>query len=111
MKILTVLFAFLQGFSVHIYAQQATLKGTVIDTSEKRNLAHAVVAILRPADSVIVNFTRTDAHGNFSMQKLSPGNNLLMVTRPGYADYFDQVDLAVLVNNLGQVAMILKSRL
>lgn len=111
MKQLTALLAFSLVIPLCGYAQQATLKGTVIDTSEKRNLAHAVVALLRPADSVMVSFTRTDANGKFSLQKLSPGTYLFMVTRPAYADYFDKVTVNAGPTDLGQVAMILKSQL
>src|ERR1044071_7530216 len=89
MKKITALFVVLFAISLSVFSQDVALKGTVIDTSEKRNLSNAVIALLRPADSVLVTFTRSDKSGHFSMQKLSPdsgrGKFILMVTRPSYA--------------------------
>ena len=110
-KTTTILFV-LFIISIPVFAQEAALKGTVIDTSEKRNLSNTVIALLRPADSVLVSFTRSNKDGNFTLQKLPPGKFIVMVTRPAYADYFDQVNVAPGATvDLGKVAMILKSQL
>lgn len=112
MKKTTALLFVLFIISIPVLAQEAAIKGTVIDTSEKRNLSNAVIALLRPADSVLVQFTRSNKDGNFSLQKLPPGKFIVMVTRPAYADYFDQVEVkpgATL--DLGKLAVILKSQL
>jgi hypothetical protein len=112
MKKLPAVLALLFIFCLHSYSQQATIKGTVIDTSEKRNLANSVVALLRPVDSVLVSFTRTDAAGHFTLQKLSPGQFLIMVTRPAYADYYDKVNITGDGTvDLGNISLILKSQL
>jgi hypothetical protein len=102
----------LLGISLSVFSQYADIKGTVIDTSEKRNLFNSVIALLRPADSVLVSFTRSDKSGNFSLQKLSPGKFIVMVTHPAYADYFDRVEVTGATPvNLGAIAMTLKSQL
>ncbi|MET0299716.1 MAG: outer membrane beta-barrel family protein [Flavitalea sp.] len=83
----------LLGFQQISFAQSSSLKGTVIDTSEKKNLSNAVVAVLRKSDSVLIRFTRTDKDGKFSITKLPQGAFFMLVTHPNYADYFDNADL------------------
>jgi hypothetical protein len=112
MKKTTALLFVLFVISIPVFSQEAAIKGTVIDTSEKRNLSNTVIALLRPADSVLVAFTRSNKEGNFAFQKVKPGKFIVMVTRPAYADYFDRVEVAPGANlDLGKVAMILKSQL
>jgi len=112
MKKTTLLLVLVFIISIPVLAQQATLKGTVIDTSEKRNLSNSVIALLRPADSVLVSFTRSNTTGRFTLQMLPPGKFIVMVTRPAYADYFDRVDLAPGATiDLGRISMTLKSQL
>lgn len=95
-----------------LFAQQATLKGTVIDTSENKNLTNSVVALLRKSDSVLVTFVRTDKTGQFTISKFTPGKYILMVTHPAYADYMDEVEVKDDAPvTLGKIAMILKSKL
>jgi hypothetical protein len=98
--------------SYPVFSQHAALKGTVIDTSEKRNLANAVIALLRPTDSVLLSFTRSNKDGNFIMQNLSPGKFIVMVTRPAYADYFDRIEITGEATvDLGNISLTLKSQL
>lgn len=115
MKKLTVILVLLTIVCLHGYSQQAAIKGTVIDTSEKTNLSNAVIALLRPADSVLVSFTRSNRDGNFILQKLSPavqGKFILMVTRPAYADYYDRVEISGTgTTDLGKIFLTLKSQL
>ncbi|WP_207512732.1 TonB-dependent receptor [Longitalea luteola] len=112
MKKTAALLVVLFLLSFPVFSQDAAIKGTVIDTLEKRNLSNTVIALLRPADSVLVSFTRSNKDGNFSMQKLSPGKFIVMITRPAYADYFDRIDLAPGATvDLGKVSLILKSQL
>jgi hypothetical protein len=93
MKKLTAGILFLMGMLHFSMAQTGAIKGTVIDTTEKKNLSNAVVAILKKSDSVLVKFTRTDKDGNFILTKLPPGAFFMLVTHPNYADYFDNADL------------------
>jgi len=112
MKKTTALLVVILAISFPVFSQQAALKGTVIDTSEKRNLSNTIIALLRPADSVLVSFTRSNKDGQFALQKLSPGKFIIMVTRPTYADYFDRVEVAAgTAVDLGHISMTLKSQL
>lgn len=107
----TAFIVFFLSVCLHSFSQRADIKGTVIDTSEKRNLYNSVIAVLRPADSVLVSFTRSDKQGNFTLQKLSPGKFIVMVTYPGYADYFDRVEITNAPIDLGKISLTLKSQL
>ena len=93
MKKLTLGVILLLGFCYYSMAQSASVKGTVIDTSENKNLVNSVVSLLRKSDSVLVKFTRTDKDGNFIIDKLPQGAFFILVTHPNYADYFADAPL------------------
>ncbi|NCT94729.1 MAG: outer membrane beta-barrel protein [Chitinophagaceae bacterium] len=76
-----------------VSAQQASLKGTVVDSSSKINLHRAVISVLRTKDSVLVKFVRADETGAFSLKGLPAGKFLIMTSYPDYADYLDEVVL------------------
>src|ERR1044071_6723781 len=75
------------------HSQATSIKGTVTDTVEKKNLANAVVTLLRKSDSVLVKFTRTNINGQFTLAVDSGGSYVLMITYPKYADFADEVAL------------------
>lgn len=93
------------------FSQVSSLKGIVRDTLEKKNLHHAVVSLLRSKDSVLVKFARTDMHGTFSMPGLLPGDYVLMVSYPKFADYADKVVLTSSGVELGIIPLTPKSLL
>lgn len=100
-------------FSIHFAkAQDASIKGSVTDTSEKKNLFNSVVAVLRKSDSVLVGYTRSDRAGNFTLRKLPAGKAIIMVSHPTYADYIEETDLAQSANiDLGKIFLTQKSQL
>ncbi len=94
------------------FAQKASIKGTVRDTLNERNLANAVVALLQSKDSILYKFTRSNKDGNFALNNLKNGEYLLMVTCPKFVDYMYPLtlsgDSAV---NLGKLSITTKARL
>ncbi len=110
-KTVVLLFVlFIAALSTH--AQTSSLKGTVTDTIEKKNLSNTVVSLLRQSDSVLVKFTRADKDGNFSLTNLKEGQFILMMTHPYLGDYFDKVKVtAGAAVNLGKINMIPKTKL
>lgn len=95
-----------------VSAQNATIKGQVVDTLNKQNLHHAVVSLLHSKDSVLYKFTRTLNDGSFAMQNLKQGKYVLLVSYPSYADYFDTLTLAEnTVLDLGKVMATTKAHL
>ncbi|MBC7948393.1 MAG: outer membrane beta-barrel protein [Chitinophagaceae bacterium] len=95
-----------------IFGQKSSLKGSVADTTDRKNLQYTVISLLRTSDSVLAKFTRADKSGNFAMEGVDEGKYIIMVTHPYVGDYFDQVELkAGIPTDLGRVIMIPKSKL
>lgn len=106
-----ILLLLLLSASAVTYSQLSSLKGIVTDSVEKKKPSNAVVSVLRPADSVLLKFTRTDKDGNFLFNNLKTGKYIIMITHPYMGDYFDAIDVAVPVTNLGNVYVTPKSKL
>ena len=93
-------------------AQTTSIKGTVIDTTENRNLSNSVVSILRKSDSVLVGFSRTDNKGEFSINKVKYGEYIILVTYPKFADYVDILKVPEVPElKLDQIILTPKSQL
>ncbi len=93
-------------------AQKASLRGTITDTLNKQNLSHAVIAVLQAKDSVLVNFTRSDAKGHFEITNLPAGKFVLLTCYPSYADFADTISFKENeVLDLGMIPMITKAHL
>ncbi len=75
------------------YSQTASIKGTVTDTVERKNLSNSVVSLLRKSDSVLIKFTRTNSKGEFVISEVPSGFYVIMITYPKYADFADEVIL------------------
>ncbi len=73
-----VLYAFSQA------GTPGSVKGKLIDSVGKQNLADASVSILEVADSSAAAFTVTDKTGSFNIKNINPGNYRLLVTFEGY---------------------------
>lgn len=108
-KTLTLLLLIASAISA--FAQTGTIRGAVTDSSEKKNLANSVIAVLRKSDSVLLGHTRSDKAGNFSLNRLPAGKFILLVTHPTYADYIDDIELTGAGADLGKIFMTLKSQL
>src|SRR5262245_60827204 len=97
--------------SLAAFGQSSSIKGTIRDTSDKKNLSKAVVTLLRGTDSSLVKFTRTDGQGNFALNALSEGEYVLMITYPKFADYTDKIKLTGPLLDLGTVPLTPRSLL
>src|SRR5436190_13735496 len=107
---------FVAGFvllaAITSHAQKASVKGTVTDTVEKKNLANTVIAILKKPDSVLVKFSRANKEGQFLIKDLDTGRFILMATHPFFGDYFDEVELTQNTQNeIGNIYLTPKSKL
>ncbi len=106
-----LLLLMLMGTTLVMYAQDHTLHGSIIDSTEKKNLSNSVIAVLRKSDSVLISYSRSDKNGNFSLKQVPPGKSILMITHPAYADYIDVLDFQSPDTDLGRIYMTLKSQL
>jgi len=111
MRKITILLLFFLFASVEIsLAQTAYLKGTVIDTTEKKNLPNSVISLIRKSDSVLVAFTRSNLNGEFNIG-LKRGAYILLVTYPKFADYVDEITIGDSTVNLDKIILTPKSQL
>jgi hypothetical protein len=91
------------------HSQTTSIKGTVTDTVEKKNLANAVVTLLKKSDSVLVKFTRTNANGGFTIPNIPAGSYVIMITYPKYADFADEVNITAKPFDLGKISLMQKA--
>jgi len=83
----------LLGISTFAFSQSASIKGTITDSVEKKNLVNSVVSILTQTDSLLKGFTRADKDGNFVIRSVKDGKYILMITHPFMGDYFDRLEI------------------
>ncbi len=103
---------FLSLFVHFAQAQSNSVKGTVVDNTDHKNLQHTVISLLRVEDSVLVKFDRADKAGKFSIPNVKEGEYLIMITHPYLGDYFDKVSVKSNAStDLGTINMIPKSKL
>ena len=70
-----------------------------------------MVAIIKPVDSVLIKFIRTNNEGDFELKNIPAGKYILMITHPLYADYVDDINTTPEGLNLNTVSFIPKSKL
>jgi Outer membrane protein beta-barrel family len=97
--------------SLSSFSQNITVTGNLKDTTEKKSVKNAVVALLTVKDSVLYKFTRSNTDGDFILKDVKPGNYILMTTHPFYADLLDNIELKDAETNLGTVSVTSKSKL
>lgn len=97
--------------SILAFSQNTVVTGQVKDTVAKEMVNNAVIALLSPKDSIIRTFTRSDANGEFSLNKANPGNYILLVMHQKYADYTDNIVITEGSNNLNTLSLMPKSKL
>lgn len=76
------------------FSQTSSIRGAIRDTSNKKNLQYAVVSLLSSTDSLLTRFTRTQADGSFAITNLEPGEYVMLISYPKFADYTDKVSLS-----------------
>jgi hypothetical protein len=107
-----LLLALILCLSLSALGQRSSLKGSVSDTIDHKNLQNTLITVMRVPDSVLVKFARADKSGNFSITDLDSGKYILMYTHPYLGDFFDHITLAPGVEkDLGNINMIPKSKL
>ena len=97
-------------FSVN-YAKAQNISGKIFDSTNNKAVSYAVVAILKPVDSILMKFVRTDKEGNFSLKNVKAGKYILMITHPIYADFIDDINNKEEGLNLKMISFIPKSKL
>jgi hypothetical protein len=110
MRKLTAVLSLIFLLTASVHSQSASIKGTITDTLEKKNLSNAVITLLNKKDSFMVTFTRSNKQGNFVIGNLDSGNYVLLITYPRFADYADEISIKPGdQKNIGTVPLTLKS--
>ncbi len=97
--------------STQVLAQPYTIKGKLSDTVNYNPLPNASVTLLRAADSVMENFTRTKEDGSFSLTVSKQGKYIMLTVFPGFADFVDKINIQNPVTDLGEVPMTSRTHL
>ncbi|WP_301927593.1 outer membrane beta-barrel protein [Ferruginibacter sp.] len=92
-------------------ANAQNITGSVTDTTDKKQVSNVVIAILKPVDSTLIKFTRTDKEGKFALKNLPEGKYILMMTHPAYADLLDDITLTDKGLELNNLAILPKIKL
>jgi len=93
-------------------AQKNILKGTILDTAEKKKLDHSIVALINKADSTLYRSFRANADGTFEITKIPSGKYTVMIAYPKMADYLHDITVTDTSKiDLGNVFMITEAQL
>ena len=98
-------------FSAKSQAQNISVSGSVADTSEKKGIRNAVVALLSTKDSVLYKFTRTDANGKYAFKNVKAGEYVVMTTHPYFADVIFSHDIKDAETKIPDISLTSKSKL
>jgi hypothetical protein len=87
-------------------AQNAVIKGAVIDTLEKRKLKNSAILLISAKDSILVKTVRANENGEFELKNLKKGDYSLLISYPKMADYVRDIKLTDSSKfNLGTIHM------
>ncbi|MBC7537031.1 MAG: TonB-dependent receptor [Ferruginibacter sp.] len=75
------------------FSQVSSVKGSLRDTVSNTGVSNAVVALVTLKDSVLKKFTRSKPDGSYSFKDVKPGNYILMVMHPLFADFIDNIEI------------------
>lgn len=93
MKRILVTLLFVAAGATALLAQNNTVKGSVVDTTNTP-LTSATVMVLQAADSSLVSFGLTDGQGKFEISGVPKGDFKLQLTYIGYAIYQESFSFA-----------------
>lgn len=85
-------------------AQQIRIKGTVKD-ADSQMVVEFVNVVLQTKDSVFVTGVSTDEKGRFTLEKVSPGDYLLILSAVGYTNHVTELDKLHASVDLGDLYM------
>lgn len=92
-------------------AQHSEITGVIRDTTANSVVDNAVVAILSSKDSVLLDFARTNSKGEYKLNKIAPGNFIIMVMHPSFADFVEDIEVTSPTQRLSPVDLTSKSKI
>lgn len=91
--------------------QPYEIKGNVKDTVNFITTQYTSVALIQAKDSVLKAYTRTDEQGGFVLKATTPGDYILIISHPSFAEYTETVKLDKPLTDLGSLYLFSKSHL
>ena len=93
MKSIVVFALFFTAFSSAAWAQNAGIKGSVNDRTDRKPVVAATISLLKQRDSSVVSTTITSATGAFSFLNLPAGNFIVKVNASNYQEFISLITL------------------
>lgn len=91
---------------------QSKIQGKISDAKDQQKLSNATVMLLSAKDSILLDFTRSDENGNFSLSTPVSSEAVLIVSYPKYGDYYTEIlpnqDYSALKVGLTSTAQLLQ---
>ena len=91
---------------------QSKIQGKISDAKDQQKLSNATVMLLSAKDSILLDFTRSDENGNFSLSTPVQSEAVLIVSYPKYGDYYTEIlpnqDYSALKVGLTSTAQLLQ---
>lgn len=84
---------------------QSKVSGKVVDDTDKTGLQNATVMLLQAKDSILVDFTRVDESGRFSLTKSDSQDYLLMISYPKYGSFSQLLEKGAGNVDIGEVGL------
>jgi hypothetical protein len=75
------------GLAVPAFSQNGVIKGKIVDSTVKQDLADATISVVNPKDSTPVSYTISDKNGAFQIKNLDSGRYLVLVSYAGYRTF------------------------
>lgn len=95
-----------------VYAQKAKISGSIADTINYKPMAYSSISLVRQSDSVLVAHQWATDEANFTFKDVQPGEYILQITRPTFADYEEKISLKENEEkNLGTIVLVSKANL
>lgn len=92
-------------FAIAANAQSNTIKGSLVDDTDKKPLKAATVSLLHRRDSSIVKTAVSDSAGSFLFNDLLIDSFIVKAEAIGYQDYFSFIFLKEGSNDIGILSM------
>ncbi|MGH2624561.1 MAG: carboxypeptidase-like regulatory domain-containing protein, partial [Sphingobacterium sp.] len=84
---------------------QSKITGEIIDETDNTKLTNATVMLLQAKDSILVDFTRVNQDGKFSINNPDTANYLLLVSYPKFGDYYQEIEKGSGNKQLGKISL------
>lgn len=91
--------------------QPYELSGNVKDTVNFITTQYTSVSLIRANDSVLLSHTRTDESGHFRLNTTQPGNYILIISHPSFAEYTEALKIDQALTDLGNLFLFSKTHL